>query len=118
MQAKAGAVVILKGLMISAGITFAAVLILALLILKTGISEKTLRIAVIIVYAVACFAAGFYNGHKLKQRRFIWGILGGIFYFLILLVISMVAGQGKWHTGILTTALICLGSGMFGGMLG
>ena len=118
MQTKAGIAVVFKGLMISAGITFAAVLILALLILKTGISEKTLRIAVIAVYAVACFASGFYNGRKLKQRRFIWGIAGGILYFLILLVLSLATGQGQWHAGILTAALICLGSGMFGGMIG
>ena len=110
--------VLAKGLVLSAIITFVAVMVLALLILKTDISEKALQIAVVAVYVVACFIAGFHNGRKLKHRRFMWGILGGLLYFVILLILTMARGGVQFHAGLLTTALICLGSGMFGGMLG
>lgn len=110
--------VLVKGLVLSAVITFVAVMVLALLILKTDISEKALQIAVVAVYVVACFIAGFHNGRKLKHRRFMWGILGGLLYFVILLILTMAQGGVQFHAGLLTTALICLGSGMFGGMLG
>ena len=110
--------VLAKGLLMSAAITFAAVMILALLILKTGISEKALRIAVVAVYVVSCFIAGFYNGRRLKHKRFVWGMIGGLLYFVILLIMAMAQGGMQFHAGLMTTALICLGSGMFGGMLG
>ena len=110
--------VLVKGLLMSAAITFFAVMILALLILKTGISEKILHIAVVVVYVVSCFAAGFYNGRRVKHKRFVWGIIGGLLYFIILLIMTMAQGGVQYRASVLTTALICLGSGMFGGMLG
>lgn len=110
--------VLVKGLLMSAAITFFAVVILALLILKTGISEKILHIAVVTVYVISCFTAGFYNGRRLKHKRFVWGIIGGLLYFIILLIMTMAQGGVQFRVGVLTTALICLGSGMFGGMLG
>ena len=47
------------------------------------------------------------------------GLLAGVLYFIVLLIISLIlAGEeGVSVTNYLTTILICLGSGMLGGMV-
>ena len=52
-------------------------------------------------------------------RKFLWGLLTGILYFVLLLLISL----GVYHSlqsepvSLLTTFLLCAGGGMLGGMI-
>ena len=52
-------------------------------------------------------------------KRFLWGLLAGILYFALLLLISL----GVYHSlqgeagNLLTTFLLCAGGGMLGGMV-
>ena len=76
-------------------------------------------LGIVISYILSCFFLGFIIGKRTKSRRFLWGILGGILYFMILVIMSMAAqnsfsGEGK---DILTTFMVCVGSGALGGML-
>ena len=91
-------------------------LILALLLYKTGLSENNLHIAVIVVYALSCLISGIYCGKKLRERRFMWGLLAGVLYYAVLLAISTGLG-GSFSVSFISSALVCLGSGMLGGML-
>ena len=108
--------VMVKGLILGGLVTGAAILILALLLYKTGLSENNLHIAVIVVYALSCLISGIYCGKKLRERRFMWGLLAGVLYYAVLLAISTGLG-GSFSVRFISSALVCLGSGMLGGML-
>lgn len=118
MDKKSIPVIMGKGLLGSVVLSGAAIMIMALLLLKTGVTEKNIHIAVIGVYVVSCFLSGLYCGKKIKTRRFIWGLLSGVLYFAVLMILSLAMGGGHLSAGMAAAALICMGSGMLGGMLG
>lgn len=100
-------------------ITAAGLLILALLLYKIPLSDSAVNIGIIIVYIVSTFLASFLCGKKLKTKKFLWGLLIGIGYFLILLLLSFIINQSAISLGsnLFTTAILCAGAGMLGGML-
>lgn len=99
--------------------TAGCLLILALLLYKIPLSDSAVNIGIVIVYTLSTFLASFICGKKLKTKKFLWGLLIGVGYFLILLLLSFVINQSAVSLGsnLLTTFLICAGSGMLGGML-
>ena len=58
-------------------------------------------------------------GKKMKERKFLWGLGIGAAYFVILLILSFMMNGENVNPGsnIVTSFLICTGSGMLGGML-
>lgn len=110
---------LLKSLLFSYILTAVLLLLLTFLLYKAGLSEKIVSIAIIAIYVVSTFFAGFITGKKMQNRRFLWGLLMGCMYFCVLLVVSMVAGQASGELGdsVVTTFVLCAGGGMLGGML-
>ncbi|MEI3199554.1 MAG: TIGR04086 family membrane protein [Lachnospiraceae bacterium] len=53
---------------------------------------------------------------KAQSRKFLWGLLVGIVYFLILLVLSCINGSLSASQSMIVLC-ICAGSGTVGGML-
>lgn len=100
-------------------ITIGGLLILALLLYKIPLSDSAVNIGIVIIYTLSTFLASFICGKKLQKRKFLWGLLIGVAYFLVLLIISIITNQSAISLGsnILTAFLICSGSGMLGGML-
>lgn len=110
---------IIKGLVISYLLTGGCLLILALLLYRFHLSEKIVSIGIIVIYVCASFMTGIYNGKYMEKRRFLWGLLGGAAYFLILLAVSIIVDQDSENMlqqGV-TVFLLCIGAGMLGGML-
>lgn len=94
--------------------------LVAFLIYKLHIPEAVAGICVTSTYVVAAFLAGFFLAKWVKVQKFLWGILAGGCYFLIIYVLSLVLGEGTpilTQSGI-TAAILCLAGGMLGGMLG
>ena len=83
-------------------------------------SEGIVSIAISAIYVVATFVAGFIAGKKLKNRKFLWGMLMGAVYFLVLAVISLLVNQsvGNMGNSFLTTLTLCAAGGTLGGMMG
>lgn len=110
---------LLKSLLFSYILTGVLLALLAFLLYKFGFGEQTVSIAIIVIYVVATLFVGFAAGKRLKSRRFLWGLLMGCAYFLILAVVSFAAGKGDMEVGnsFLTTLALCAGGGMLGGML-
>mgnify|MGYP003532672712 CR=1 FL=1 len=100
-------------------ITFLGVLMLALFLFLFQITENTVDIGILIIYIMACTITGVIIGKRTKYRKFFWGMLSGISYFLVLFILSKISGQNVENLGkdLVTTFLICVGSGTFGGML-
>lgn len=112
-------VFLLKCLLFSYILTGGLLLLLALFLYKFGLSEKVVSIAIILIYVGATFFAGFVTGKKMKTRKFLWGLILGSAYFIVLVIISLVVNQsiGDITNSFLTTLVLCAGGGMLGGML-
>ena len=72
----------------------------------------------LLVYLAACLAGGAAAGKRLRQRRFFWGLLSGLFYFLILFAVSW--AMNPWSAldteRSVTVMAVCALGGMLGGM--
>ena len=99
-------------------LTAALLLILALLLYKVGLTEKIVSVAIIAIYVISTFLAGMLAGKKVQNRKFLWGLLMGTIYFLILLIASLLINHsvGMMGRDFLTTFILCGAGGMLGGM--
>lgn len=111
---------LLKSLLFAYILTGVLLALLSFLLYKLGFGEKVVAIAIIVIYVAATFFAGFLAGKRMKSRRFLWGLLEGAAYFLVLAAISFLAGERDAVVGssFFTTLALCTGGGMLGGMLG
>lgn len=113
-------VAILKCLMAAYLVTGALLLLVAGLLYKFSIGENIVDISIVVIYCVSSLLAGLFFSKGAASRRFLWGMLAGAAYFLIICAVSAVADPNftPVSNACITTLLICLGSGMLGGMLG
>ncbi|MBO5292755.1 MAG: TIGR04086 family membrane protein [Lachnospiraceae bacterium] len=109
----------LKCLLFSYMITGLLLMLLALLLYKLRLSEQIVSIGIIVIYVAASFFAGFVTGKKRKEKKFLWGLLMGTAYFLILTVVSFAVNRSvdDLAGNFVTAFAICACSGMLGGML-
>lgn len=109
----------LKSLLCAYIVTGILLLILTLLLYKTGLSEENINAGIILTYVISTFSGGFVIGKLTGARKFLWGLLLGVVYFLLLTLISL----GIYHSlqsdlmNLTTTFLLCAGGGMLGGMI-
>lgn len=110
---------IMKCLLISYLITTGLLLLLALMLYRFSLSEKTVSICIIAIYIIVTFLAGFLAGKREGNRKFLWGLLMGALYFVILIIISLIVNHGMNAVSgnFFTVLILCAGSGMLGGMV-
>ena len=108
-----------KALLCAYVVTGIMLLILTVLLYKLGLSEENVNAGIILIYVISTFSGGFVIGKFAKIRKFLWGLLAGVLYFILLLLISL----GIYHSlqgeavHLVTTFLLCAGGGMLGGMV-
>lgn len=110
---------ILKALLASYVVTGILLLLLTFLLYQFELDEQKVTAGIVVIYVVSTFAGGFILGKLTKVRKFAWGLVLGIAYFMLLFFISFGIYRGidgDW-VQILTTFFMCAGGGMFGGML-
>lgn len=109
----------MKCMLVSYLLTAGLLLFLALMLYRFGLSEKIVSICIILIYIIVTFIAGFIAGKRAGEKKFLWGLVMGCIYFLILTAVSVVVNRGLEDTmgSLLTVFLLCGGSGMLGGML-
>ena len=102
---------ILKSLLISYLLTAGLLLLLALFLYKFSMTEKIVSLCITGLYILGPFLEG--------SRKFLWGLLMGCLYFIILTLVSLIVnhGMGDLSSGFFATLILCAASGMLGGML-
>lgn len=109
----------LKCLLVSYILTGVMMLFLAFLLYKFSLPKQMIGIGIILIYIVSTFVGGLFMGKNMKIKKYIWGLVLGMSYFLILLLVSIIV-NGKLGNGfgnILLPMILCGASGMLGGML-
>ncbi len=98
-----------------------AVLLVALsfALYRFHLQEPQVNAAVSAVYVLSCFAGGLIAGKIMKNRRFLWGLLIGVLYFLFLFLMSLAQSSGVSGDTVrlLSVLAMCAFSGMAGGMV-
>ena len=94
-----------------AGLTF--------LLYRFRLNESQTMTGIYLIYLFSCLAGGFLSGKALKTRRFLWGVMTGALYFVILFLISALQENGIQTdlSHIWMRLGICAVSGMVGGMI-
>ena len=110
---------VIKSLVAAYIFTGAALAVLAFVIDKWELSETVVNLVILAIYVLASLLGGFLTGKRVKERKFIWGLIMGTFYILILYGVSMIM---KNSLNMISTAgvlagVLCIGGGMLGGML-
>lgn len=93
--------------------------LLAFLVYQFGFGAKTVDIAILIVYIIVNFWAGFFMGRQKKRKKYLAGLVIGIFYFTVLVLVSLICNHGlqDFAGNFFTTLAICAASGTIGGMV-
>jgi putative membrane protein (TIGR04086 family) len=109
---------VLKSMLFGYLITAGLLLLLALFLYRFGLSEQVVSLAIIAIYVVVTFLLGLLAGKKMGTRKFLWGLLMGAVYFIVLILVSLAVNQGlSGMNDFVTVFLLCAGSGMLGGMV-
>ena len=83
------------------------------------LNEKIVSAAIVGIYVVSTLIGGMIIGKLTKSKRYLWGMVLGIIYFVLLLRITL----GVYRTlngdsvSIVTSLILCAGGGMTGGMI-
>lgn len=110
---------VIKSLVAAYIFTGAALAVLAFVIYKWELSETVVNLVILAIYVLASLLGGFLTGKRVKERKFIWGLIMGTFYILILYGVSMIMKNSlnMVSTAGVLAGVLCIGGGMLGGML-
>lgn len=109
----------IKSLLASYIVTGILLLALTFFMYKFELNEKIVSAAIVGIYVVSTFIGGMIIGKLTGEKRYLWGMILGILYFALLLVITL----GVYRTlngdsvSIITSLILCAGGGMAGGMI-
>ena len=115
--------VMVKSLILMYVISGFLLFLLALLLYNFELSEATVKIGIIVIYILSGFIGGIWSGKQMQDRKYLWGLINGGIYFVMLFLVAMIV---RWGTGevtemepvrVLATLVLCAVSGMAGGML-
>lgn len=100
-------------------VTIVLLLLLTVLIYNTDISGTVSGILMVAIYVLGPFSGAFLLGKRMKKKRFLWGMLLGIIYFAVFVLISMLVAEPENVPGIreyIQVLLAVLPGGILGGM--
>lgn len=108
--------IILVGMLVVSAIVLAVV---TAFMLKGHMTAGFISGGVIAAYVVSALLGGFCIGQVKGRQKFLWGLLIGLCYFLVLFL----TGKMIYHSGAafdfqtVSSGMICAVAGMIGGML-
>ena len=111
--------IVVKGLMVSYAVTGILLAVLAFVVYKFGLTESVTDLAIIAIYVIVTFLGAFIVGKRIKEQKFLWGLILGILYIAIITAAAFAISH-TFHvvnTANITTAFLCIGGGLLGGML-
>ncbi len=113
------AVRVMKALLAAYVVTGLLLLLIAGLMYRFQLDEGKVQIGIIVTYILSWFVGGFLAGKMMKSRQFLWGVLLGLLYFLVMTLVSVAVNRElqSSSSGFITSFLLCMGGGMLGGML-
>ena len=85
---------VVKGLIVSYLVSGTGLLLLALLLLKCQLDEGKVSAGILAVYVLSGLCGGIYMGKTAERKRYLWGMVLGGMYWIILMSITVFSGAG------------------------
>ena len=100
-------------------VTLGLILLLSFAVFRFRAGDFAISVFVFFTYFFSVFTGGFLLGKIKKEKKFLWGLLIGFLYFLLLFFFSFAANHALPSDPheLLPALCICLFGGMLGGML-
>lgn len=109
------ALLFLRTLLVDIVISAVMALIIAFVMLQSGMKDETVKIYAVVIYAVSAFVGGVVAGKEMRVKKYIWGMISGLIYFGLIFIISAIISK---KTGMDGNVVKCLVASVFGGGLG
>lgn len=110
---------ILSGVIAAALTSVLLLLFFAFLLLKLQLDAGKTSLLILLIYLLSNVAGGFVCGKYQERRKFLWGLLTGLFYFVILFAVSGMSEKevSPEAAESLLSLVLCAVGGMLGGIL-
>ena len=110
---------LVKGILFSIALTLILILIITCICYWGNISEKVLGLMLFAASAVSVFFSSVLMARSIKRTGFIYGLLNGLGYFIVILVASICfSGKFSPSTQVFTMLAGTLLAGALGGVIG
>lgn len=111
--------ILLLSVVLAMILTVIFMLIFSGIMLSAGISGKGIGVIVILLNIIPVFVAGYYAGKKTGEKKYLWGTITALVFFILYLSISFAfRSENTLNLGqSIRTFFIMTFSGMLGGML-
>jgi putative membrane protein (TIGR04086 family) len=94
-------------------------LLLAFIMYKMEPGEAVVNGGITVIYVLVGFFGGFFMGKAAGKRKYLWGLLAGLSYVLVLFLVGLLLHKGladSW-VSLASTLVLCAASATAGGML-
>lgn len=110
---------ILKVLILNFVVSGLLLFVGAFLAYQLHFQDENMQVGAYCIYAISNLLGGFLIGKVMGNRKFLWGLIEGVLYFIVLLILSLIlsgsAAIFSLHTlSVLLISMIC---GMLGGII-
>ena len=82
---------VLRSLLLAYGLTGLLLLLLAFVLFWFEPGEGTAAAGITFIYVASCLTGGFAAGKIMRKDRYLWGIVTGLSYYVLLLLVSFLA---------------------------
>lgn len=91
----------------------------AVLLWKMQLSVQQMQIGIYAIYGLSCLAGGFLCGRILTDRRILWGLLFGLAYFALLILLSIILSRAMIIISgrVIISLVMCLLGGFLGALI-
>lgn len=109
---------VLKAVIVVAVVTVVLLLLLAMMLFKFNMSDTAVMVGIFVIYVISNFTGGFVIGKVRGEKKFIWGIVVGIVFFISLTLLSLIVTGELYGSGLRAAGALaaCVAGGMLGGM--
>ncbi len=110
---------ILKGTSIAYAITLLVFIVYAFILTYTDANEENLGTVIMITVVISVIVSGFDTARGVKNRGMVWGLIAGITYSLIMILVGFcIVPDYEFSANSLINLILGLVGGGFGGIIG
>ena len=111
--------ILVKSIFLALIISLVCIIIYAVVLSITPVSDNTMSIITQVITMISIVAAAMYCSKKIKSKGWLYGIIIGIIFVLIIIPISMIWGQiPAFDKYFIAKVLMASLAGFIGGIIG
>ncbi|KGG81518.1 hypothetical protein Y919_00730 [Caloranaerobacter azorensis H53214] len=108
-----------KGVLISIAISIICIIVLAVILTYTSLSESVVPILNSIIMIVSIALGAIYTSVRIKKKGWLNGAIIGLLYFILLILVSYIFIRSyKINSHVIIKGIVAIITGAVGGMIG